>query len=167
MGSSAPAIIADHPPSYRVDHPPTVISSATKWSREISAPYKRLLAQPVGLRHARHLKNVWQASGRVVMMPPMSGPRQYFVYIMTNKSGMLYVGVTNNIRRRVQQHKEGSIPGFTSKYRIVHLVYVECFSDVMSAMAREKQIKKWGRGKKLSLIKSVNPIMEDLTEALD
>ncbi len=76
---------------------------------------------------------------------------------MTNKSRTLYVGMTNNLRSRVSQHKAKLIPGFTQRYNITLLVYFEEFSDVRYAIAREKEIKKWRREKKIKLIESVNP----------
>jgi putative endonuclease len=80
----------------------------------------------------------------------------YFVYVMTNRSRTLYVGMTNNLRARVVQHKEKLIPGFTQRYNITLLVYFEEFSDVRYAIAREKEIKKWRREKKIKLIESMN-----------
>jgi putative endonuclease len=82
--------------------------------------------------------------------------RQYFVYSLTNRSGTLYVGVTNNLSRRLYEHKNKLIPGFTSEYNIDRLVYFEACRDVRSAIAREKQIKRWRREKKVALIESVN-----------
>ena len=90
--------------------------------------------------------------------------KEYYVYIMTNRSGTLYVGMTNDIFRRVQEHKEGRGSKFTSKYRINRLVYYESTNDVWAAIAREKQIKGWLRAKKIALIESVNPEWRDLSE---
>jgi putative endonuclease len=90
--------------------------------------------------------------------------KTYYVYILTNRSGTLYTGVTNSIRRRVRQHKDHLVPGFTRKYRIDRLLYYECFTDVYAAIAREKQIKGWLRRKKLDLIASLNPAWNDLSE---
>jgi putative endonuclease len=90
--------------------------------------------------------------------------KTYYVYIMTNKSGTLYVGLTNNIKRRVYEHKIKAVPGFTCKYSIDRLIYFETHSDAVSAIAREKQIKPWRREKKLNLIKSQNPALKDLSE---
>ena len=87
---------------------------------------------------------------------------QYYVYIMTNKSMTLYTGVTNDLKRRVYEHKQKLIPGFTAKYRIAKLVYFEATADVYTAIAREKQIKGWLRVKKISLIESINPDWRDL-----
>jgi putative endonuclease len=82
---------------------------------------------------------------------------------MTNKSGALYTGITNDIKRRLYQHKLKTVPGFTSKYNIHSLIYFETFTDADSAIAREKQIKPWRREKKLNLIKSQNPELNDLS----
>lgn len=94
----------------------------------------------------------------------MREARTYYVYILTNRSGTLYTGMTNNIRRRVRQHKDKAIPGFTRKYRVDHLLYYECFTDVYVAISREKQIKGWLRCKKLDLIASLNPQWNDLSD---
>ena len=90
--------------------------------------------------------------------------KEYYVYIMTNKSKTLYTGVTSNLMRRVQEHKEKLIEGFTSKYNIHILVYYESTSSVHAALAREKQIKGWLRAKKIALINSMNPEWKDLSE---
>ena len=82
---------------------------------------------------------------------------------MRNRSGTLYTGVTNNLQRRVNEHRSSSVPGFTSKYRIRHLVYFEITNNVKEAIAREKQIKGWVRKRKIELIESVNPDWEDLS----
>ena len=87
----------------------------------------------------------------------------YYVYIMTNRSKTLYTGITNNLERRVHEHKRKSIAGFTSKYNITRLVYYEETTDVLSAISREKMIKGWVRAKKLALIESVNPTWQDLS----
>ena len=75
--------------------------------------------------------------------------RQYFVYIMTNRSRTLYTGVTNDLERRVDEHRSKLVPGFTSKYNITQLVYWEEYKDVRDAIAREKEIMGWLRGKKM------------------
>jgi putative endonuclease len=90
--------------------------------------------------------------------------RRYYVYIMASKSRVLYVGITNDIRRRVWEHKNDANPGFASKYRIHRLVYFESFKYVGNAIAREKRIKGWLREKKVALIRSANPTWEDLSE---
>ena len=89
--------------------------------------------------------------------------KQYYVYIMTNRSGTLYIGVTNDLMRRVHEHKNKLIPGFTAKYNVTKLVYFETTTDVRTAIAREKQIKGWLRAKKIALIESVNPNWDDLS----
>ena len=90
--------------------------------------------------------------------------KQYYVYIMTNRSGTLYVGVINNIKKRVYQHKSKLVEGFTKKYNIDRLIYYETFSDVLSAITREKSIKGWLRSKKIELINSMNPDWKDLSK---
>ena len=89
--------------------------------------------------------------------------KEYYVYIMTNKSRTLYTGVTGDLENRVYQHKyeQGSI--FTSKYKINQLVYYESLASVLDAIAREKQIKGWLRTKKIALIEFMNPTWEDLS----
>ena len=94
----------------------------------------------------------------------MSGGKTYYIYIMANQSRTLYTGVTNNIKKRVYQHKNGLVEGFTHRYKIDALIYVESFSDVYSAIAREKQIKHWRRDKKLQLIAQENPNWRDLSD---
>lgn len=88
----------------------------------------------------------------------------YYVYIMASPTGTLYTGVTNDLRRRVYEHKHKLIPGFTSKYNVTRLVYYEETQDVWAALAREKQIKGWRRSKKIALIESLNPKWQDLSE---
>lgn len=88
--------------------------------------------------------------------------KQYYIYIMTNHSKTLYIGVTNDLIRRVWEHKQGLVSGFTKKYRIKKLVYFEQTSDVKSAITREKELKGWLRGKKIALIESTNPMWKDL-----
>lgn len=90
--------------------------------------------------------------------------KNYYVYIMSSKTGTLYVGVTNDIKKRVYQHKNHLIPGFTNKYNIDRLLYVERVSDPISAISREKQIKKWRREKKVAIIDSMNPDWKDLSD---
>ena len=90
--------------------------------------------------------------------------KHYYVYIMANRSKILYTGVTNDLQRRVYEHKQHLIEGFTSKYHITCLVYFEETSDVNAALTREKQIKGWLRSKKVDLIESINPDWRDLSE---
>ena len=82
---------------------------------------------------------------------------------MTNKSRTLYTGVTNDLERRVYEHKQKLVPGFTAKYNITRLVYFEVTQDVQAAITREKQIKGLLRSKKIALIESVNPEWKDLS----
>ena len=88
----------------------------------------------------------------------------YYVYILSSRSRTLYTGVTNNITRRVAQHRFGGGSRFTSKYRIQRLVYVEPFWNPLAAIAREKEIKGWLRAKKIALIETQNPGWYDLAE---
>ncbi|MGE5112692.1 MAG: GIY-YIG nuclease family protein [Acidobacteriaceae bacterium] len=88
--------------------------------------------------------------------------RQYFVYIMANRSRTIYTGVTNSLLRRVAEHKSGKIEGFTKKYRIHRLVYFAGYKYVRNAIAREKEIKGWDRARRVALIHVVNPTWEDL-----
>jgi putative endonuclease len=90
--------------------------------------------------------------------------KEYYVYILSNKRGALYTGVTNDLERRVFEHKNKIVEGFTKKYNINRLVYFETTDDVIVAITREKQIKGLLRSKKLELIKYQNPGMEDLSE---
>lgn len=86
-----------------------------------------------------------------------------YVYLMTNKyDTVIYTGVTANLQRRVHEHKEGLVDGFTKKYSIVKLVYYEANDSIESAIAREKQIKAGSRKKKIDLITSMNPTFKDL-----
>jgi putative endonuclease len=89
--------------------------------------------------------------------------KRYYTYILANKNDTtLYIGVTNNLERRVAEHRSGMIPGFTQKYNCHKLVYFEEYSDVDLAIAREKQLKKWSRAKKEALIDTKNKDREDL-----
>jgi len=90
----------------------------------------------------------------------------YYVYIISSDTGTLYVGMTNDFKRRIYEHKHGSPPHFTKKYNIRNLLYFETFSDKNSATAREKQLKHWRREKKIALIDSVNPHWNDLTSSV-
>ena len=90
--------------------------------------------------------------------------KEYYVYIMTNKSRTHYTGVTGDLARRVYEHRNKLVPGFTKKYNIQYLVYYEMTSSINSAIEREKQIKGWLRAKKIALIDSINPEWKDLSE---
>jgi putative endonuclease len=89
--------------------------------------------------------------------------KKYFVYILTSqKNGTLYIGITNDLVRRVQNHKEGKTEGFTKKYKVNQLVYYETYGEVGMALYREKQLKKWKREWKIDLIEKENPSWQDL-----
>jgi putative endonuclease len=91
----------------------------------------------------------------------------YYVYILASKqNGTLYIGVTNDLIRRVYEHKNDLIPGFSSKYRVHRLVYYERVDDIQTAIQREKQLKKWSRRWKLELIEKANPDWKDLYDEL-
>jgi len=93
--------------------------------------------------------------------------RYYYVYILASKrNGTLYIGVTNDLRRRIYEHKEKLVPGFTKKYNIHQLVHYEVTDDVEGALIREKQLKKWNRKWKLALIEKENPGWQDLYDQL-
>jgi len=90
------------------------------------------------------------------------GRKSYHVYLLTNRSGTLYTGLTSDLERRVYEHK--LVDGFTKKYNVGILVYYEATDDVRAAIAREKQIKAWRRSKRIALIESMNPQWRDLSE---
>ncbi len=92
----------------------------------------------------------------------MSHDRRYHVYILASASRVLYIGITNDLIRRVECHRQGLIRGFTRKYRVRRLVYAEQCGDARAAIAREKQLKGWRRSKKIALIERANPTWEDL-----
>ena len=92
--------------------------------------------------------------------------KTYHVYIMASASRVLYVGVTGNLVRRVWEHKNKRVPGFTARYRVTELVYFEAFGDIRVAIAREKQIKGWLRARKIALIEASNPRWKDLSAGL-
>ena len=92
--------------------------------------------------------------------------KQYFVYITTNKSGTLYIGVTSNLKKRIWEHKNKIVDGFTKKYNIDKLIYYEQTENVTSAIEREKQLKKWNRQKKINLINKINSKWKDLYDNL-
>lgn len=90
--------------------------------------------------------------------------KSYYVYILTNASKtVLYIGVTNDLQRRIFEHKQGLIDGFTKRYKCRHLMYYEETNNIREAIAREKQLKGWTRHKKEDLIHSLNPNEEDLS----
>ena len=131
-------------------------------------PSRRLPIRQAGPPHD------WQ--GRVRAQPVISTeernlvPRghRYFVYLLTGKDNkVMYLGVTNDIKRRLYEHKNKMVKGFTERYNVNRLVYYEETSDILTAIAREKEIKRWRREKKDALVAAVNPEWKDLSEGLD
>ena len=97
----------------------------------------------------------------------MTEERQYYVYILTNQNdNVLYIGVTNNLERRIFEHKNKLAEGFTKRYNLTKLIYYEVTSDIHGALGREKQLKNWHREWKINLINEVNPRWKDLGEDL-
>jgi putative endonuclease len=92
--------------------------------------------------------------------------KQYFVYILTNNSGALYVGFTSNLKNRIWEHKNKTIKGFTEKYNIDKIIHFEQSENVYSAIQREKQLKGWTRKKKIALFEKENPEWRDLYDEL-
>ena len=90
--------------------------------------------------------------------------RLYYVYILASASRVLYTGMTNDLKRRVHEHKQKEIAGFTQKYNVTQLMYFEVFGDVRLAIAREKQVKAWRREKRVALIAQQDPHWRDLSE---
>ena len=94
----------------------------------------------------------------------MSQSRSYYVYLLTNRTGnVMYLGVTNDLARRVYEHKHSLVDGFTKMYNVSKLVYFEETGDVMAAIVREKEIKRWRREKKNNLVETINPQWKDLS----
>ena len=89
--------------------------------------------------------------------------KSYYVYILTNNSETLYIGITSNLIKRIWEHKNKVVKGFTEKYNIDKLIYYEIYEDAEQAILREKQLKNWNRKKKLELIRKTNPKFEELT----
>ena len=97
----------------------------------------------------------------------MPRQHQYYVYLLTNwNSNVMYVGVTNDLGRRIYEHREKLVKGFTEKYNVHKLVYFEETGDIAEALEREKEIKKWRRSKKNELVESLNPEWIDLSDEL-
>ena len=88
--------------------------------------------------------------------------RPFYIYLLASCSRVLYIGMTNDLERRVREHKLGEFEGFTKKYRVHRLVFFETFHDARTAIAREKQLKGWRREKKVALIEAENPTWADL-----
>ena len=89
--------------------------------------------------------------------------KKYYVYILASHCRVLYIGVTNDLAKRVAEHKAGEIPGFTQKYKVNQLIYFEEYQFIQEAVDREKILKKWRREKKLALIEKSNPCWQELT----
>jgi len=97
----------------------------------------------------------------------MSASRQYYVYVLANRiGGTLYIGVTNDLVRRVHEHRMKLAEGFTKKHRVARLVYFEVFDDVENAIVREKRLKKWNRAWKIQIIEENNPDWNDLYQEI-
>ncbi len=89
---------------------------------------------------------------------------RYYVYIVVSRSHTLYIGVTSAIERRIEQHRNGQFEGFSSQYNCNRLVHLELYDDIKQAIGREKQLKRWSRSKKITLIERTNPTWQDLSE---
>ena len=91
----------------------------------------------------------------------------YYIYVLTNKvNTTFYIGITNNLSRRIDEHKQKVVSGFSQKYNLTKLIYVEEYQDVKEALSREKQLKNWHREWKINLIKKVNLSLEDLSKQI-
>ena len=91
----------------------------------------------------------------------------YYVYLLASRTdGALYVGITNDLVRRIYQHRTKTIPGFTARYNITRLVWFEVYADPISAITREKELKKWRRAWKIALIERDNPGLNDLYDSI-
>jgi putative endonuclease len=97
---------------------------------------------------------------------PTQMDRTYHVYLMASQSGVLYLGVTSHLSKRAFQHQQKLLPGFTKKYNVTKLVWFEPHSTARAAISREKEIKKWRRSKKITLIESLNPTWTELSPTL-
>lgn len=95
----------------------------------------------------------------------MAYTKSYYVYLLTNwNNQVMYVGVTNDLNRRIYEHKNKMVEGFTAKYNLSKLIYFEETNDINAAIAREKEIKRWRREKKNKLVEQLNPQWKDLSE---
>jgi putative endonuclease len=119
----------------------------------------REIPRPAEVRRVFGMTQIWVGGN-------MREAKRFYVYIMTNRprSHVLYTGVTGNLARRVFEHKNKLVPGFTSRYNLTRLAFYECFDYPDMAIDREKEIKGWRRSKKIRLIESVNPHWHDLAE---
>ncbi len=108
-----------------------------------------------------------QAGDPVITAPSMGKEKSFWVYILASRiGGTLYIGVTNDLVRRVFEHRSEVMQGFTKRYSVHRLVYFEQFSDIDSAIGREKWLKKWNRAWKVRLIEEANPNWDDLFPAI-
>jgi len=129
----------------------------------------RILLRPCGTRNDIHGEEIawYYVTFNSILIIMITMAKQYYVYIMTNKHNtVLYVGVTNDLKRRVHQHKAKRAESFTKKYNVDKLVYYETCKDVKAAIAREKQLKGGSREKKIHLIESCNPEWQDLYDEI-
>lgn len=95
------------------------------------------------------------------------GERTFFIYVLANRGRTtLYIGMTNNLARRMEDHRVGTVAGFVKRYHCTDLIYYELFTTAYDAITREKQLKRWSRAKKLALIRKMNPTFRDLTDDL-
>jgi len=120
------------------------------------------------VRHQKRKKEFPNAPNAAGFLPTTTridmNPKKYWVYIVGSLTGTLYIGMTNNIDRRIAEHKSREFEGFALKYHCDRLVYYESFDDVQNAIDREKQLKGWIRAKKIAVITSINPTGQDLAE---
>jgi len=121
-------------------------------------------SNPIALCHCEEVR---QTTDDEAISYNIAMNKQYYVYIMTNRTNtVLYIGVTNDLKRRVYEHKEKMANGFTKKYNITKLIYYEVFEDIENAILREKQLKAGSREKKIQLVNSMNKEWCDLYEEL-
>lgn len=106
-----------------------------------------------------------RTKGFAVQCHRMRREHRYYTYIVSSRSGVLYIGVTSSLEARVREHKNGTYDGFTKKYKCRRLVYYEVYDYIQVAIGREKQLKGWTRAKKIALIESTNPRWKDLSES--
>jgi putative endonuclease len=130
----------------------------------VSKQAERSGAEQTSLRGAHSIRiSRRQSFGGVIRREMLVQARSFYVYILASRSGTLYIGVTNDIPRRMYEHRHHLVPGFTGIYKIHRLVYVEHFDRPDEAIAREKQLKGWTRQRKIALIESVNPRLKNLS----
>jgi putative endonuclease len=147
------------------------MSSTRSWQRDtphapsglaISNATTGAISNAVSLCHFDRQFILSFRAQREILMPQ---DRTYYVYLLTNwNNKVMYVGMTNDLKRRIYEHKAKTVKGFTEKYNLNKLVYFEATSNVQAAIAREKEIKKWRREKKNALVTGANPGWKDLSE---